>query len=445
MGGIKSVAQGMATKGGKIGAIGEAGLAGTEALEAASGPVGWVALAGTVAYQGANFIAGKVTDQRAQNAAYQDIYGGTNMAGMGQRFLQAGYSMGQLFSGGMTPGMSAQAFKGVSAMGYQGTARQQRLDFVSSNYKSMGMSVDESMQLIQSASQNLTTSLGDLHKQLQQVTKTAQETGQSAQIMRQSFVQNFGVTSGAGAGLGAGALATGITATSGLALGRQFAGTSTAGMLGSLQQQAITGVYAGYTNPGQFMADVGKNPVLGANAMDKRIGAMLQGIIPADVRSRVEAAIKKAGGPQELTKSGGQNIAMQIAVDPAVGLTQVPAMALDQVLTMFGIQHDPNNSQAMYGLLVNLIGQQMPQSPTSNTAVTAAAAAKTKEQSTPTTGKDLVNSIFNKGTSPGSFQYGQRQARAGSGHRQPAQGQGHPGHPGRHRRRAAGRLGSGGD
>ena len=291
---------------------------------------------------------------------------------------QAGYEMSQQFSGGMTKAMAGQAFKGVSAMGYEGSDRMGRLNFISSNYKSMGMSVDESMQLIQVASKNLTTSLGDLHTQLQQVRKSAADAGQSAQMMAQSFTQNFALTSGVGGGQGSGALAAGITASSGPGLGRIFAGTSTTGMISTLQQQAITGSYVGLPNPASFMAAGAKNPEVIAKAMDLRLGAMVGGAVPTEIRTKVEAEITRRGGPLVLKGAGGQNVAMAIA--KSSGLTNLSSQGLQAIMAAFKIDDPTNDPLQMCALIVNYIGQLMPNSPTSNSAVTAATVQKTKEQ-----------------------------------------------------------------
>lgn len=323
--------------------------------------IGATVMGAEALYQGANFIG----EQRRANAAYQSIYGGTNMAGMGQRALQEGFKLRNTFGNitsavglghsGLSGGDADKAFKAVSAMGFQGGERNRRLDFITNNFRSMGMSVDESMQLVIASSTTLTTSLQELHGQLKQVSDMAKETGQSSALFRQSFIRNFSAASAAGFGQSSGTVAMTQTAMS-VGLGRPFANTSIAGMTGSLPQLGVTAAYAGYHNPAQFVADSARNPLVAARGMQNRINAALAGTLTPQARQLIESKIKAAGGYPALQRN--PNLAGDIGMDnDVVGL--INPYAVDAILTAQQVQHDPNNFRQMYGLLVMYVAQAM--------------------------------------------------------------------------------------
>jgi hypothetical protein len=175
-----AAAQGAATRGGILGAFGEAGLVG--GIRAV--PYLGAAVMGAEAVHEAVAFAG---NQRAANAQYQSIYGGTNFAQFGQRTQQYGFQLGQLFGGGLTWDQSQQAFQGISSLGYQGAQRSNDLNFVVQNYKNLGVSVSDSLKLITEASQNLNESLTGLRTGLENTRNAAIATGQSGTVGTQMF------------------------------------------------------------------------------------------------------------------------------------------------------------------------------------------------------------------------------------------------------------------
>lgn len=149
-------------------------------------------------HEGLTFAA----KQRAANAPWQNIYGGSNIDQYGQRAQQFGFQMSNLFSGGLTWAQSAQAFQGVSALGYQGTQRSQDLNFITSNYMNMGVSVSESLKLITTAANDLNESLTGLQQGLQGTRQAAISTGQSGEAGTQAFTNMMQGLSGTFAGPG---------------------------------------------------------------------------------------------------------------------------------------------------------------------------------------------------------------------------------------------------
>lgn len=321
--------------------------------------VGTALVAAEGVYDAAKFIG----SQQAANAQYQSIYGGSNMAGMGQRFEQEGFKLrnimrgiGSIFGGsrGLTGSDADAAFKAVSAMGYQGHERNTRLDFITGNYTSMGMSVDESIQLVAAASKTLTTSLQDLHVQLKQVSDMAQQTGQNADLMRQSFIANFAQNSQIGFGASSGIISQAETAAS-AGMGRAFSGIGYGGMTSSLGQLGITGSYMGYANPGAFVAASANNPMIAAEAMQKRLNVAVNGALSPTVRQQMEQRIRAAGGYQALQVNNG--LAQQIGMEFADQINPYQVVALLQTMGITGL--NPADIQTNLGFLVMQVAASM--------------------------------------------------------------------------------------
>jgi hypothetical protein len=272
--------------------------------------------------------------QREANTQYQSIYGGTNLQGMGQRFQQSGFRLGQLFSGGLTGNQSDEAFRGVSRLGFQGQQRGTDLNFISSNYKSMGMGVSESLQLIETASKNLNTSLKGLQDGLKSVTSAAKETGQSAQAARQVFSSNYASIAQANPGVGASGLANAIS-TQQVGLGRNMQGLNftqnftTQGGIAMLSQLS-----GGLNGPGEsmsaFRADVltGSDKALTAN--DTLVAKITNRFLTPQVKAAIEQAVSQIPGGRATIKSQPDIVGAQIT--PKI----LPLVNSDEILSAFG-------------------------------------------------------------------------------------------------------------
>lgn len=348
--------------------------------------VGQIKQGAEQAYKAANFIG----NQQKANSAYQSIYDQGNMAGMGQRVDQEKFKLGNmvknvgrvfgLSSGGLSSSDADKAYQGISAMGYQGSQRNQRLNFATKNYTSMGMSVDESMQVISTASQTLTTSLGDLHTQLKAVSDVAKETGQNADVLRQSFIGNFSNLSQGGFGISSGTLAQAQTMQT-TGLGRQFAGINIGGMTSSSGQTAITAAYAGYGNEAQFQAQSQSNPTIAAQGMQNRVNSCVNALGPA-AKDFIMKEIAAKGGVSKLDST----VAIQIGQDAsAKGLIQEQALQ-----AMFTTQQitQPGGFFPTLGWLI----MQMAQGGSGIVAATATQ-MKANDQQTVTSAQAANNSI----------------------------------------------------
>jgi hypothetical protein len=233
------------------------------------------------AYTGlTNFYQG----QYEQGRQYQETEGGTNEGGQAERLHQAGYQLSMAFSP-LGSKAAGQAFNAVTALGYSrastsmdttfggtGAYAQDRmgaLNFAYNQFTSTGAPIDQSVQMIQAAGQNVTISLKQVGEALLGISDDAGKAGANANTARQQFLGYFQTAIQGGAGQGSPALAGAVAATQ-ASYGKQFAGTSFAGELTQQRQYLIsgqTGLSIGQlqtmqrTNPNQYAGLIGTQNV----------------------------------------------------------------------------------------------------------------------------------------------------------------------------------------
>jgi hypothetical protein len=260
-----------------------------------------------------NFIG----NQRAANAQYESIYGpGTSgwdqrMSLFGGRFRNTLGNIGSLFggAGGMSDQDFEQAFKGISAMGFQGGDRNNMITFATKNFNDLGMSVSDSLQLIATNAKEASTSFSTLHDQLVAVSQMAQETGQSAEVLRQSFSRAYTNAVNTGFAGASGPIAQAqVAATAGQ--GRMFAGVDTSTMYSSIGAQQILASRMGYSDVLDFQLATASNPQVLATAQDKVLDQMFASVVPANVRVLVERSIARNGGSARVAND--QNVARTV-------------------------------------------------------------------------------------------------------------------------------------
>lgn len=254
-----------------------------------SAAIGLPVMAATATYETAKIIG----EQRQANAQYQSIYGGTNTQAMGQRLQEKGFELKNLFTGGLTSSQSAQAFQGVSALGYQGQARDKDLDFVTSNYKKLGMSVSDSLNLITAASKGLNEQLSGLKDGLDGATTAAKASGMSAQTARQNYANLYSNVSSTNPGEGTGVLTASLNNQL-TQMGRFMQGANVSGMF-TPGQLAIGAAGAGQT-PTQWRATIQSNPQAFAQSTDARMKAAIGNSINPQVQAYVQSKIQAQFG-----------------------------------------------------------------------------------------------------------------------------------------------------
>ena len=196
------------------------------------GPIGAAAgLALGATDAASHFISG----QRAENAQFQSIEGGSNLGGLVERGRQAAYQWSM--SGDMTSADANKAFMGVTQLGWTGGQRQQGLDFIAQQYNNLGMSVSDALNLISVAANKGIKNLSGLSDSLSQVSSTAASAGINANVARSAFASQYasGLDAGAGSAGAAAQAMYGVNATNRLGLTNQGVAVDNSSV--SLQQR----------------------------------------------------------------------------------------------------------------------------------------------------------------------------------------------------------------
>lgn len=279
--------------------------------------------------------------QRKSNAFYQNIYGGNNRSGYGQRAQEFGFS--HLATAGlMDSGEASELFRGVSSLGLQGDHRQGALDFATSQYRSTGMEVATSLQLIQQATENGVHSMTDFTDSLSQVEEQARKSGKSLKEAQEQYAATYGMLSGTFSNNeGTANIAGGLTAMQ-QGLGHRLGSMNLGGMVNSSQQQRMMASMLGM-DPAKFqmMAQTNEGDVLG-KGMNAAFGRILnQGLAPGSadsVKGLADRLKKENGGSlsedsygeigRQLLSTGGNSPERVKAIAAAMGVqltdAQVP-------------------------------------------------------------------------------------------------------------------------
>jgi hypothetical protein len=269
------------------------------------------------------------TNQRAANAPYQNIYGGQNFSlggavgtlfgdntdrsGFSNRMQEFGFTLGQRFGGGMTGQMSQEAFRGVSSLGYMGNQRGGALDFVSQEYKQLGMSVGQSLQLLQVSAQHANSSLAGVSQGLQTVTQAAAATGQSAAALQQIYGNNYSAALGAGFGSGSGNLATALT-MSGAGVSRDLAGLNYTAAFSNPGMMNMLAAQGGMT-PGQMIGQLNNgNTRAYTKPLQQVINRNMLGTMTQGVRDQFQSLVGQAGGNTAVAQSPGAQRSIAVAL-----------------------------------------------------------------------------------------------------------------------------------
>jgi hypothetical protein len=261
--------------------------------------------------------------QREKNAFYQNVEGGSNAGGFGERLSEEAYRWS-------TPGMftsaeARQAFKGVTKIGYNGRVesghgpgRQQALNFVYHGKSSYGATVDESLATLQEASKSTLTPLNDLSKALKDLSDDAGKAGTNAQMARSQMMSLFAQATAANYGSGATSAASTISDTM-ASYGRSYADSSPAGQL-TPGFGRYAAAQAGLTY-GQYVSLQKTSPQQAANV---RTGVGLQAIAQV-LTPQMQQFIR-----EQIAQYGGK-------VDESTSLQIASAF-----LSKFGRQIDPD-------------------------------------------------------------------------------------------------------
>ena len=298
---------------------------------------------------------GEVKSQRNKNEYYQNVEGGGNFSGFGERFHEEAYVAST--SAFYNDEEARQAFKGVTRLGYNGRVRDQfsrqggrqdALDFIYHAKSSYGASVSESLQQLEMVSKNSTLSLKGLQKALKDVSDTAGRAGVNAQMARKQLMDM--VSAGVGAGYGAGAVPTAQNIQMGkTSLGRSYQNIDLSGQMG--QQYA----YMASSNMGmtynQYLAMQSQNPLAAAQG---RAGQNLSLLAQIFTQDEINWVKEKADG------MGGQldsDAALSIVPEFMTAFPNHNISVIHQQLSAFGIVQTDDPQQAVAYAFTLIAGQ----------------------------------------------------------------------------------------
>lgn len=306
-----------------------------------------VGLAMDVASAGAEFY----TNQREAGRVYQEAEGGSNLSAQTERLHNLIYQASMF--GRMPEGAAAQAFGQVTGMGYNQAAvnqgnqlqnRQSALNFIYGNYTKTGMTVDESVAVLESASQSAQVSLQSVGDALNQLSATAGKAGTNAQQARSSFTQLLQTAIAAGGGAASPQLA-GSLANMQASYGKSFAGGSFSGLLGPQMQYLLAGQYG--INPAQVQSLQTNQPKQYANMLSGMAQQQIKNYVGSSpgVMQGLQQMIQQVGGYAQIQKQPAlaQQVGQQFLQQYQASNPYLDTNAMAQYFSQFaGKQLDQN-------------------------------------------------------------------------------------------------------
>lgn len=288
---------------------------------------------------------GEVRAQRDKNEYYQNIEGGSNFGGFGERLHEEAYAF--TTQGVFSSQEARQAFKGVTRLGFNGRVgsdysqqggRQQALNFIYHGKTAYGASVNESLQELEVASKNSTVNLKEFQQALKDISDTAGKAGVNAQMARSQLTSLM--QSAMNAGYGAGSVQTASNIQMGqTSLGRSFQNIDLSGQM-SQRYTYMAASNAGMTY-NQYVAMQSTNPLAASQA---RAGQNLQ------ILSQIFSGDEVNWVKQQAQAMGGK-------LDPNSAISIVPAFerqfpnhnvsVITQQLQQFGIVSSSDPTEAL--------------------------------------------------------------------------------------------------
>jgi hypothetical protein len=298
-------------------------------------------------------IFGEVRNQRAKNEYYQNVEGGSNAAGFGERMHEEAYAM---TTGGVLSGDEARtAFKGVTRLGYNGRVddqfsgqggRQDALNYIYHAKTSYGANVNESLKNLEVVSKNSTLSLTGLNKALKDISDTAGKAGVNAQMARAQYMALL--QTGVQAGYGGGAIQTAQNIQMGKSsLGRSYEDIDLSGQM-SQQYTYMASSNLGMTY-NQYTAMQSSNPLAAAQGRAGENLSLLSQIFSQDEVNWIKDKAQSLGGKLD------PNSALTIVPDFLRAFPNHNINVIQQQLAAFGIVQTDDPQKAL-AYAFNLIG-----------------------------------------------------------------------------------------
>lgn len=288
---------------------------------------------------------GEVKSQRNKNEYYQNIEGGGNFSGFGERMHEEAYVAST--TGMLNDEEARAAFKGVTRLGFNGRVRDQyskqggrqdALDFAYHAKTSYGASINESLQQLEVISKNSTLSLKDLQKALKDISDTAGRTGVNAQMARKQLMSL--VQEGVKAGYGSGAIPTAQNIQMGkTSLGRSYQDVDLTGQMGQ-QYTYMASSNLGMTY-NQYTAMQTQNPLAAAQGRAGQNLSLLSQIFTQDEVNWVKDKAQGLGGSLDADS------ALSIVPEFLTAFPNHNISVIQQQLAAFGIVQTSDPQKAL--------------------------------------------------------------------------------------------------
>jgi hypothetical protein len=243
-------------------------------------------------------------NQREAGRVYQEAEGGSNLGGQVERINSLRAQLA--YFGRMPEGAVSQAYGAITQMGFSrasgeeggqpGSPLQNRtsaMNFVYQNYANNGVDVQQSTQILETASQNAAISLKSVTQAITELSDTAGKAGANAQQARQEFNSLLNQAIQMGAGPGAPGLAGAISTTQ-ASYGKQFSDVSFSGELSANRQYMLSGQLG--ISPGQAQYLQRNQPGAYAQALGQQNDQMIQQIMGPELYQALQKMIQQAGG-----------------------------------------------------------------------------------------------------------------------------------------------------
>jgi hypothetical protein len=225
-----------------------------------------------MAYTGINWGLNTAEAQRAKNAEYQAMIGGTNTSQFGERFDETRFRWSM--RGTMSGGDATAIYKGAAAQyGSNQSARGEFQDAAISMYRNSGLGATESLALLNMSVNSGNDSLTMLADSIRRLGTEAKKAGVSAKVAREYFTQSFQSIGGVANG-GVQVTAAEIEAKTRMAMGRQY-GASIDTSAQDSRLGTMIGARAAGISRSEFMAATMYGQTVNSPVYGKVDGAML--------------------------------------------------------------------------------------------------------------------------------------------------------------------------
>lgn len=270
-------------------------------------------------------VGSTLVQQRAEGQGYQQAEGVGTGAALTERAHEKLFAWSQY--GTMSGQQAGELFQGVSDILPSGTGRQNALDFATNQLKSYGMSISDSLGLINTAVKSGIDNFSNLGDSITAVSNAAKTAGTNVQAAQQAFAQNYSQAAQTIGGQGALSAATNVSVAQ-AALVPSLSGISLGG-LNSDQSLYMMAAQQGKTITQLIGESQGPNGALStAQGQQALLNQYISDSASPSAIDAIQNQIKQAAGTGgSINQSQIEAIARQAETSNSVNVNQIIGMA----------------------------------------------------------------------------------------------------------------------